>query len=1068
MRVLLKIILLGTLWVPSLVNAQAYFVENKGQWEGDFSSKLELKSGAVFFKSSGYRFLIIENEHKHDHDHAHGKRALAFEAEYLGAKAENRWEAIGESAYPRNYFLGNDYSRWKSNLGSYSKTQLSDFRPGMDLQFYEQNELLKYDIRLDATADPEDLKIVYRGLKGIQIRENKLYLKTAFGEIIESLPYSYQLINGEERQVDVRYQLHGDTVSFKLRGYRSGYPLVIDPVLEFATFSGSGDLNFGNSAAYGENGTIYGAGVNFGTNYPTTNGVFQAQFASDSIFNVDVSISKFDATGSNLLYATYLGGKDIDVVHSIISDPQGNLFVMGNTGSADFPVNQDGYQTNYGGGDYQSSFAFNDYNHGTDLFLAKISSNGSMLLGSTFWGGSANDGFNKAIYKNYGDHYRGEIDLTEDGKLLVVNSTFSMDMPLTGANSNDRNQNSQDAIIGLFDSDLQNLIWGRYFGGLGPEAGYSLHPHNDRVYFCGTTGSHDFPTTNNSHAPNGLGEDDGYVACLEINSGNVLHSTRFGSNGDDQTFMVDVDYEGDVYITGHVKGNFSLSPGRYSTPGSRQYIAKLDSSLSQLKWQTLVGSGQNKQDIVPSAFMVDQCLNIYLSGWNGESNIVGFPGQQNGNTYGLPTTNDAYQSNTDGSDFYFMILGHNATQLHYASYLGGPDNEHVDGGTSRFSKDGTIYQAVCSNCNNRSFPTTPGAYSPNSGVAGCNMAVFKFSFNQILSANARISYSTSVDSVCDGLIVNLQNNSMNATNYKWLFGNGDSSTLENPSVTYRNLGNYEIMLVAFDTICQITDTAYVTIEHGRARQPITDFVSKYIACDQKLESKFQNLSISANAYEWDFGDGTRSSAPNPKHKYADFGTYEVRLIAFDTICMRSDTLYRTISFIDSSYAPEVNTRISDCSNGEVDIVLDYDRPNLRYRWEVEGKQYQGRAPGIRFETPGLKTINLQVEDTLCSKLFSEQFEILVEEVRNEVYTPNAFTPNGDNLNDLFKVFGDPCKEGAHLEIFNRWGAKVFETQDPFNEFWDGQINGQPAPGGVYTYILLEADRKTTGFISLIR
>ncbi len=643
-----------------------------------------------------------------------------------------------------------------------------------------------------------------------------------------------------------------------------------------------------------------------------------------------------------------------------------------------------------------------------------------------------------------------------------------MDVPLTGANANDRNQNSQDALVGLFANDLKSLHWGRYYGGLGAETGYALHPFEDKVYICGTTKGADLPTTLNSLAPSQIGENDGYVASLDLISGNLIHSTRYGTNKDDQVFMVDVDYQGDVYLTGHAKGSLNVSSGVYASGGSRQFIAKLDSNLSQVKWQTLVGSGQNKQDIVPSAFMVDKCLNIYLSGWNGQSNVVGFPATQNGNTYGLPTTNDAYQSNTDGSDFYFMILGHNANQLLYASYLGGQDNEHVDGGTSRFTKDGTIYQAVCSNCNNRSFPTTPGAYSPNAGAPGCNMAVFKFSFNQILDADARIGFTTSVDSLCDGLIVNLRNNSINATNYEWQFGNGDSSTAENPTVTYRDLGNYTIRLVAYDTICQISDTAIIEIEHGTARKPITNFMSNYVGCDQNLEAKFHNLSIIANSYHWNFGDGSTSDEVNPKHQFPGFGTYEIELIAFDTICMRSDTAYRTVTFVDSSIAPEIATTVSSCSNGEVDVFLEFDRPNLVYDWEAEGKRYDGRSPGIRFETPGLKTISLRVTDTLCSKTFIQDFEIQIDEVRNEVYAPNAFTPNGDGLNDEFQIFGDPCKEGSVLQIFNRWGNLVFETQEPFNEFWNGMIAGSEAPGGVYTYILLESDRKTTGFISLIR
>lgn len=1071
MRVLLTFVLILGIAGGSNLQAQALFVPNQGQWEGDFSAKLELKQGAVFFRSSGYKFLLFNDPegdaHHHGHDHQHPRSALAFEATYIGAKTNNSWQGKGESAYPRHYFLGNKPENWKSNIGSYPEAQLKDILPGLDLHFYEQAELLKYDLELSAEAVPSDIKVVYQGLESISIKEGALFLETAFGAVIERIPHSYQTINGKKVPVEVNYQLKGDTVLFTVKNYRKGYPLVIDPVLEFATFSGSGDLNFGNSATYGDNGTMYGAGVNFGANYPTTNGVFQPAFAGDSIFNVDVSISKFSADGKNLLYATYLGGRDIEVAHSLISDENGNLILMGNTGSADFPTSTDCYQNTYGGGTYQSSFAFNDYNRGTDIFIAKISANGSSLLASTFWGGSANDGFNKDIYKNYGDHYRGEVFLSNDGSIVVLSNTFSMDVPLTGANSQDRSQNSQDALLGVFSSDLKTLHWGRYFGGFGAETGYSVKVNFDKIFICGTT-TGDIVTSPGSFAPNALGEDDGYIASFDLGTGNMLNCTRFGTPLDDQAFLLDIDYRGGIYIAGQTKGSFAISPNVFSTPGSRQFIAKLDSSLSILRWQTMVGSGQNKQDLVPSAFMVDQCMNIYFSGWNGVSNAVGFPSTQNGDTYGLPITNDAYQNNTDGSDFYFMILDHDASGLLYGSYLGGNDNEHVDGGTSRFNKEGTIYQAVCSNCNNKSFPTTPGAYAVNSGVPGCNMAVFKFDFDQILSADAKISYTTSVDSICDGLIVNLLNNSLNATNYKWVFGNGDTSTLTNPSVTYQDLGTYTIQLIAYDTVCQISDTAFIEVEHRTARKPITNFLSNYTGCDQNLEAYFQNLSIVADAYEWNFGDGNTSKEPNPRHKFPSFGTYKIELIAYDTVCMRSDTTYRTITFVDSSQAPEVDVHISSCSNGEVDIALSGDRNSLNYEWETEGKTYTGRAPTIRYTNPGKKEIHLVVTDTLCSKTFSKVLNVEVDQVRNEVFAPNAFTPNGDGLNDQFQIFGDPCESGARLQIFNRWGALVFETDHPYDEFWDGYFQGSLAPGGVYTYILLEQDQKVTGFVSLIR
>lgn len=1068
MRVLrLYGLLLCVLWNAQSF-AQAYFVQNEGQWEGDFSTKLELKQGAVFFNQDGYRVLLIDEAHHHDHSHHHGpQKALAYQVEFIAAQGET-WQSKGEEAYTRNYFLGNDPSRWKSGLGSFTQALRKDIYPGIDLLFYEQQEKLKYDIKLDQNAHPRELKMVFHGIESLKIREEQLIIETAFGEVRESIPYSYQLINGKKRKVHAHYELNGDTVSFKVDGYREGYPLLIDPVLEFATFSGSADLNFGNSATYGDNGSMYGAGVNFGVNYPTTTGVFQPSFAGDSIFNVDVTISKFSSDGSRLLYATYLGGRDIEVVHSLISDDQGNLVVLGNTGSNDFPTKSNAFQSNFNGGDFAMSYAFNNYDHGSDLFIAKISTNGQQLLASTYWGGSKNDGLNEDIYYNYGDHYRGEVILTDDGNIAVVSSTKSMDVPLFGNNSQDRNQNSQDALIGVFNPGLSRLIWGRYYGNLQADAGYALKIFNNRLYITGATESTGLTMHSAAYKDQLQGDLDGYIAAFDLANGDFLAGTYFGTSMRDQSFLMDIDYNGALYIAGQTNGSLTISPGVYGNPSSRQFIAKLDSNLSQVYWQTMVGSGQNKQDLVPSAFMVDRCLNIYFSGWNGSANMVGFPGTQNGNTNGLPITQDAFQSTTDGSDFYFMILGHDASSLQTASYLGGNDNEHVDGGTSRFNKDGTIYQAVCSNCNNQSFPTTPGAYSPNAGGPSCNMAVFKFSFNQILHANAQISFSTGVDSICDGLIVNFDNQSTNATNYLWDFGNGQSSSDINPSVTYRSLGSYQITLIAYDTICNISDTSYLEIEHAAVREPIPNFVMDYTSCDNNLEAKFQNLSIISNSYEWDFGDGTSSSKANPFHQYQSFGQYQVRLVALDTVCGRSDTIYKTIEFRDTASIPDIEVSLSSCSNGELEINNTSSLPWLRYYWQTSGKNYEGSQPNIRFFEPGQKTITLTIEDTVCNKVYTENYTIQIDDIKEKVYTATAFTPNGDGLNDQFEIFGDPCDESANLKIFNRWGVLVYETDDPYTEFWDGSYQGQNAPGGVYTYILLESQRKLTGYFSLVR
>ena len=108
----------------------------------------------------------------------------------------------------------------------------------------------------------------------------------------------------------------------------------IDPDIVFVTYSGSFANNFGNTATYGENGTLYTAGIVFGQDFPLTSGAFNVDFEGA----VDIGILKFDKQGKNLLYGAFLGGEDTDTPHSMIMNSNNELVIMGSTSSLDFPT----------------------------------------------------------------------------------------------------------------------------------------------------------------------------------------------------------------------------------------------------------------------------------------------------------------------------------------------------------------------------------------------------------------------------------------------------------------------------------------------------------------------------------------------------------------------------------------------------------------------------------------------------------------------------------------------------------------------------------------------------------
>ena len=185
---------------------------------------------------------------------------------------------------------------------------------------------------------------------------------------------------------------------------------------------------------------------------------------------------------------------------------------------------------------------------------------------------------------------------------------------------------------------------------------------------------------------------DGYIHRYDA-AGTLDGSTYLGTSAHDQSYFVQVDLAGNVYVVGQTHGAYPVSVGVYANPFASQFIHKLSGDLSSSVWSTRVGSN-GTEDISPAAFLVSDCGQIYFSGWGGDVNNFGQPNSST--TVGLPLTPDAFQSTTDGSDFYLMVLNADAESLAYATYYGGTlSGEHVDGGTSRFDKNGATPGGVC-------------------------------------------------------------------------------------------------------------------------------------------------------------------------------------------------------------------------------------------------------------------------------------------------------------------------------------------------------------------------------------
>ena len=829
--------------------SSCYFIKNKGQWKNDFIAKVDVPGGALFLENNRLTFNFVDHQQikdAHDNHTPLGRmNGHAFQWTFLDANNpqisfQNNLLGV------HNYYLSTNNA---VNLKSYQLSTYLNIYDFIDYRIYGYGNSLKYDWIVKKGGNPKDIKLQIDGVENIKIVEGRLHIRTSVNHLIEEAPFAYQIINGEQVKVECRFKLKNKKLSFIFPdGYDKNYDLIIDPLMIFSTFSGSTASNFGFTATNDENGFLYSGGVAFDIGYPTTIGAYQTDY-NGGVIGTDIVLTKYSQDGTSLEYSTYLGGASDEVPHSLIVYND-ELFMLGTTGSLDFPATANAFDNTFNSGPplLGNGIGIN-YTNGCDIVVSRFSADGTELIASTFLGGTDNDGFNNSgvLRFNYADQIRGEIDIDEDGNCYVASSTFSTDFPIVGGQIQANNNGSQEGVIVKINLDLSEIDWSSYWGGSGDDAIYSLSFNETEIYISGGTTSSDFTVTNNAYATNYLGGVcDAFVSRFPKSGDEILSSTFFGSNQYDQAYFIEMDSQNDIYIFGQ-----SLAPdltlvdnANFFEANSAQFVAKLNGDLSNQIFSTVFGSGSGQIDISPTAFLVDACNRVYCSGWGGATNSVlnGGPG---GSTTNLTTTFDAFQSTTDGSDFYLIILEDNGNTLSYASFFGGPiSNEHVDGGTSRFDKQGIVYQSVCAGCGgNSDFPTTPGAYSSQNNSTNCNNAVFKYDPQFPLTiANFNV-----VPFTCDPNVT-FENISLGDNNtYEWNFGDGTTSNEFNPTHEYSSEGIFEVTLYSFDPIsCNMVDSITKEVE---IRFNIYEQADDLLICNE------ENVLISGTAidgfeYEW--------------------------------------------------------------------------------------------------------------------------------------------------------------------------------------------------------------------------
>jgi hypothetical protein len=584
------------------------FVENKGQVDKRVSFYLKGNQGTIYFTKEAIIYDLIATEpHPLKRAEIRSKevKRLSFTLKPVGAREGVRLVANERLPGRVNYFIGSDPKGWQRDIPIYREILYKGLFTGIDLRLYGTNDQMEYDFIVHPGADPDDIRMTFRGIEGLNVDEaGNLVIRTAFGDLKHLRPVIYQEADGRRQIVEGSFKVAKKSFGFEIKAYDRDLPLVIDPVtLSYSTYLGGSDKDHGLGIAVDSSGSAYVTGWTNSTNFPTQN-PYQGTFGggTDDAFVTklgpagdtgggieDAFVTKLGPAGDTLSYSTYLGGSDYDGVYGIAVDSSGNAYVTGFTFSADFPT-QNPYQGTFGGGTY-------------DVFVTKLGPAGDTLIYSTYLGGGGADGGN-------------DIAIDSSGNAYVTGWTDSTDLPTQNPYQGTFGGGTYDAFVTKLGPAGNTLIYSTYLGGSNDEPGVDIAVDSSgSAYVTGWTNSTNFPTQNPYQGTLGGGTDDAFVTKLGPAGDTLSYSTYLGGSGVDGGYGIAVDSSGNAYVTG-VTDSTDLPTqnpyqGTYGGGYWDAFVTKLGPAGDTLSYSTYLGGSDNDGVY---AIAVDSSGNAYVTG----------------------------------------------------------------------------------------------------------------------------------------------------------------------------------------------------------------------------------------------------------------------------------------------------------------------------------------------------------------------------------------------------------------------------------------------------------------------
>ena len=661
-----------------------------------------------------------------------GSPQILLRLQFEGARRTARIEGEDPLPGVSNYYLGRNPADWRTGIRHFRKVRYRNAYPGIDIVFYGNPRQLEYDLIVRAGADPARVRLAFHGCDRMEVdADGGLVIRFGDALIRSHRPNVYTKGETGETRISGRYaRLGNNRAGFVLDGYDRTKTLVVDPVMTYGSFLGGGGADGVNAIAMDSQGNVYLTGSTGSPDFPVRNAAYHSMgnqkavafvakmnpaasgynslvsstflggndfdealgIAIDGSGNAYVAghtlssnfplknafqtsfitaanctdqfgngvpcdhgfVSKLSAQGNTLLYSSYLGGSNQDAANGIAVDSAGHAYVTGQTSSTDFPTAGSAYQSAAGGAG--------------DAFLSEVSTDGSALVNSTYFGGSGQDGGNAIFVSSGGDVY-------------IVGSTASTGLPVTSNAFQSAENGAADAFVARFNLSAGGksaLTYCSYLGGANGTS-YANAVTVDsagKIYLTGATNSATFPVSSSAYKKNfggassstGQGVGDAFVAELDPSgqgSAQLLYSTYFGGELDDQGVAVAVDTSGLITVAGRTNSaKFPVTTEAFQrtndgpSPSDKGFLARFDPSkagLPSLLYSTYVGGSSP----------ADELFGLAMDSTGNSVVVAGFMSSHN-----APVTSSAYQSSgpkgpSDGyvARFDFSMTGPNLTSI---------------------------------------------------------------------------------------------------------------------------------------------------------------------------------------------------------------------------------------------------------------------------------------------------------------------------------------------------------------------------------------------------------------------